>query len=188
MTIDVKSTAELLKKQDNILILSHQSPDGDTLGSGFALFLPLKALGKSVRHECNDEIPKKFHFLSDNIHSDIFQSPSFNVAVDVADCALLGEETAQKYGKNVDLCIDHHMSHREFSKYLLLEDRAAACEIVLEVIKNLCNEFTKEIATCLYTGISTDTGCFRCSNANANTHLCAAFLIEKGAESAKINQ
>ncbi len=187
MTVDVKKAAKLLKENDNIIILSHQNPDGDTLGSGFALFYALKKMGKKVRHECENEVPKKFLFLSDGIKNDSF-SDGFTVTVDVADIKLLGDGLKEKYEGKIDLAIDHHISHREFSPLLLLEDRAAACEIVFSVIKELGVPIDKRIADCLYVGIATDTGCFRYTNTTAHTHLCASELIELGADNGEINR
>ncbi|MBE6835347.1 MAG: bifunctional oligoribonuclease/PAP phosphatase NrnA [Ruminococcaceae bacterium] len=186
MTIDVKKAAELLKENDNIILISHQHPDGDTLGCAFALFYALKKLNKKVHFECQNEIPKKFRFLCNGLVNDEFEN-GFVVSVDVADRKLLGEDIDKKYGEKIDLAIDHHLSHRSFSPFLLLEERAAACEIVFSVIEQLGVEIDRKIANCLYVGISTDTGCFRYTNTTAHTHLCAAKLIELGAENGKIN-
>ena len=187
MIIDTKKAAKLLTENDNIVILSHQNPDGDTLGCGFALFHALKSIGKNVRHECENAVPRKFEFLGKSVINDEFE-PKFVVSVDVADINLLGERTRVKYEGKIDLSIDHHMSHRDFSDYTLTENRASACEIVFGVIKEAGIPVTKEIADCLYLGVSTDTGCFRYSNTNSNTHICAAELISLGADNALINR
>lgn len=187
MTVDVKKAARLLTENDNFIILSHQNPDGDTLGCGFALVLALRKLGKKVRHECENEIPKKFRFLFGDIENDCFEN-GFTVSVDVADIKLLGENTRKKYEGKIDLAIDHHISHREFAEMTLIEDRAAACEIILAVIEEMGVEIDKRIADCLYVGIATDTGCFRYTNTNAHTHLCASRLISLGADNGKINR
>jgi phosphoesterase RecJ-like protein len=187
MTVDVTKAAELLKGSDDILILSHRSPDGDTLGGGFALYYALKKLGKRVRLECADEVPKKFRFLTDGIVKEEFE-PQFTVAVDVADLKLLGDSLAKKYGGKIDLSIDHHLSHRDFSTFSLVEDRAAACEIIYRIIEKLGVAVDSRIADCLYIGIATDTGCFRYSNTSPNTHICAAELIKLGADNAGINK
>jgi len=186
MTIDVSKAAELLRENDNFIILSHQNPDGDTLGSAFALYYALKKLGKKVRLECENEVPKKFRFLCDKIVNDEIEN-GFVVSVDVATENLLGS-LKEKYSGKVILSIDHHMSHTDFSVYSLLEERAAACEIVFRVIEKLGVEIDSRIADCLYIGIATDTGCFRYSNTDADTHLCASELIKLGADNARINK
>ena len=187
MRIDVKQCAELLSEQDNILILTHAHPDGDTLGSGFALCRALLKLGKKARVICADEIPEKYFDAFGTLDMPEFEE-DYIVAVDVATTNLLGE-TSEKYGDKIDLCIDHHNSNTEFAKNLLLDgDAAAACETVMKVIKTLGVEIDKHIADCLFTGISTDTGCFRYASTTAETLKAGAELVELGAENGKINR
>ncbi len=188
MMIDTPSSAaEILKAQDNILILVHGHPDGDTLGCGYSLCRALISMGKKAAVRCSDEIPKKYSYLSQEIE-DLSFEPQFIVSVDVADAALLGKKNQELYGDKVDLSIDHHGSNRIFAKKTLLDDKAAAaCEIMLEVIKALGVEITKDIANCIYTGLSTDTGCFRYSNVTPRTMRMGAEMIEAGADNAAIN-
>lgn len=187
MRIELVEAAGLLRSADNILILCHRNPDGDTLGSGFALLRALKAMGKRVRLCCDDSIPAKFSYLYENIEDEEFEE-AFIVSVDVAEKKLLGEKGNELYGDRVDLSLDHHGTARLFAKKTYCEpESASACEIIFAVIKALGVEISAEIASCLYTGISTDTGCFRYSNVTPRTHRIAAELIEKGADHAKIN-
>ena len=186
MIIDMDSAVEFLKNNNNFLILVHGNPDGDTLGCGLALKEALTFMGKSARVCCNDSVPKKFNYMG-TVDTDDF-TPDKIVAVDVADKKLLGKSFEEKYGDRVDLCIDHHGSNRLFAKETLLDSTAAAaCEIILQVIRKLGVEITKSIADCLYTGLTTDTGCFRYSNVTPRTMRMAADMIETGADNAKIN-
>lgn len=186
MIIDMDSAVEFLKNNNNFLILVHGNPDGDTLGCGLALKEALTSMGKSARVCCNDSVPKKFNYMG-TVDTDDF-TPDKIVAVDVADAKLLGKCFEEKYSDRVDLCIDHHGSNRLFAKETLLDSTAAAaCEIILQVIRKLNVEITKSIADCLYTGLTTDTGCFRYSNVTPRTMRMAADMIEAGAENAKIN-
>ena len=84
----VQQTCEYLKAQNQILILCHQSPDGDTLGSGFGLYYALRAMGKQVRVACSDPIPPQFSFLLPQQMPDF--APQCVATVDVADPQLLG--------------------------------------------------------------------------------------------------
>ena len=94
MRIEVGRAAQMLLEHDDILILTHQSPDGDTLGCGFALYYALKQKGKRVQVLCPDEWPKKFDYLyKEYIEEDFI--PKYVVAVDVADPKLLGRLCAQ---------------------------------------------------------------------------------------------
>ena len=185
--IDVKQCASLLKEYDNYLILSHRHPDGDTLGSAFALKRALDLLGKKSMVRCNDEMPEKYSYLWQGIDNSEIKFDKI-IAVDVADKKLLGEEFEAKYGDDVFLCIDHHMSNREYAKNLLLEDRAAAAVVIYEVICQLDVEITPEIANCVYTGLATDTGCFMFSNTTPTVHRIAAEVMEKGADYTLINR
>ena len=184
--LDLASVCAYLKEQDNLLILTHVSPDGDTLGSAYALKLGLEKLGKSVQVICCDKIPHKYdYFIFDEGYDFI---PEAVVAVDVADIKLLGDYYTQFEGR-VDLNIDHHISNTRYAKRLYLDHNAAACaECVFDILSFLGVEFDKDIANALYTGLSTDTGCFKYSNVTARTHIIAAKLYEIGIDAAEINR
>ncbi len=185
--IGIKECVALLKEFDNYLILSHRNPDGDTLGSAFALKRALDQLGKKSMVRCNDDIHPKFSYLWDGVDNSDIKFDKI-IAVDVADKKLLGEDFETKYGDNVFLNIDHHMSNREYAKNLLLEDRAAAAVVIYEVIRQLGVEITPEIASCVYTGLATDTGCFMYSNTTPTVHRIAAEVMAKGADYPLINR
>lgn len=183
--IDLSETASLLQCADHILILTHRNPDGDTLGSGFALMHALHVLGKNAAVACGDDIPHKYSYMFGD--EETF-SPSYIVAVDVADPKLLGDKFSEMYGNKVNLCIDHHVSNVEYADNLYLRECAATCEIIYDLINALGVEIDKKMADCLYTGVSTDTGCFLFSNVTPYTHRVAAALIEKGADYVYINK
>lgn len=187
MKTDLKRAAGLLCEKDNILILTHRNPDGDTLGSGFALLRALKNMGKRARLINADPIPEKFSYLYEGISEDSF-TEDFVVSVDVAERKLLGETLGAEYGDRVDLAIDHHESSRLFAKETYCEqDSASCCEIIYLLLEAMGTPVTKEIADCIYTGCSTDTGCFRYSNVTPRTHEIAAKLLEAGADHSRIN-
>ena len=183
---DLQRAAELLLAWDNILVLSHRSPDGDTLGSASGLCRALIALGKNVQFGCADEIPAKFAYLFDGIEFGAFE-PEHIVTVDVPDKALLG--SLEYLGEKVELAIDHHATHRYFAKETWVEgDAGAACMLVAKLVPALGVKITPEIADCLYTGIATDSGCFLYPGAGPELHRIAADLIECGARYAEINR
>lgn len=186
MRIDVKECAGLLKAHDNILILTHAHPDGDTLGSGFALLRALLQLGKTARVINDDEIPEKYSYLFEDLTPQQFKE-DYIVAVDVATENLLGG-LQHIYSGKIDLCIDHHLTNTQYAQNLLLRDTPAACEIVYDVINELGTGIDKKTADCLYTGISTDTGCFRYASTTAHSYRIAARLIELGANNGLINR
>ena len=184
--VSIEEAAQLLLAHDKILILCHRSPDGDTLGSGFGLLHALQTLGKTARVDCADVIAPKYSYLFPQTVSDF--EPEYVVAVDVADPRLLGANE-ELWGDKVNLCIDHHGSNRDYAENLLLEaDSAAACEVLYLLVKELGVELTAQMADCFYTGIATDTGCFRYSNTSVRTHRIAAELMELGCHFQTINQ
>lgn len=185
--IDEKSAARLLRENDNILILTHRNPDGDTIGSGFALLHALKKLGKTVKVVCTDPFPEKYGYIAHSNNDDVGENP-YVVAVDVADMELIGAQYRAKYEHGVNLCIDHHISNKEFAENLCLRSCSATCEIIYDVIKAMGVEIDKSVADSLYTGIATDTGCFLFSSVTARTHIIAADLIEHGADFFEINR
>lgn len=187
MTVDLKGVASLLKQRERVAVLCHQSPDGDTLGSAAALCLALQRLGKQARMECSDPFPQKYDYMLAPVQREAFE-PDLVLAVDVADEKLLGEKLGGLYGGRVELCVDHHASHRQFAPLFYVDAAAAAAaEIIFELVGLLGVQMDKEIANCLFTGISTDTGCFRYGNATPRTHRIAAQLMEAGAQAADIN-
>lgn len=185
--VSVGQAAALLREADRILLLTHQFPDGDTLGSAFALCRALHVLGKQAAVVCNDDIPEKYEYMWDGLEKQEFE-PAFICAVDVATAELLGESLLP-FAERVELCIDHHGSHREYEKKLLLDATAGAnAMIILSVIDELGVEIDAAMADCLYTGLATDTGCFKYSNTTPLTHRMAARLMEAGAHAEAINR
>ncbi len=185
----LSDTADFLKQKDNFVILTHQNPDGDTLGSGFGLAMLLDKMGKKSTVICSDEIPKKYAYFTDLAPQNAdFNAETTVVAVDVADSKLLGK-LEKEYASEVQLCIDHHISNIGYAKATYLDsDAAANCECIYDLAKALSLEIDKNLALALYTGISTDTGCFRFSNTTAKTHRIGADLIETGIDTAEINR
>lgn len=183
----LEQVCESLKQQDNILILAHMNPDGDTLGSSFALLFALQALGKRARVECADEFPLRYRFMFPDYVPEQFE-PQFIVAADIADTQLFGKKSERYIGK-VDICIDHHPSNTLYAcGTYLVPEAAATAEIMCDVVDALGVALTLPIATCIYTGLSTDTGCFRFSNTTAKTHMTASRTIALGVDNAEINR
>ena len=188
MRIDMHETAQLLEKSDNILLLCHSHPDGDTLGSATALAHALISMGKKVNVECSDPIPKDFSFMFEGLESFEFE-PELIAAIDVADIKLLGRESEGKYQGRIDLCIDHHGSNMLYADKVYLEpDSASTAEIMFLLLKTMGAEITPVMASCLFTGASTDTGCFRFSNTTVRTFEIAAELAKLGADTYNIIQ
>ena len=181
--MNVVECAEWLKARDNILLLTHVRPDGDTLGSAAALCSALRRCGKNAALYKNPDITEKYYKYVSSYIEDSF-AYDCAVAVDAAEKHMLcsGFEGA------VQLCIDHHPSNSHYADDLLLNAGKASCgEIVLEVIKALCGDVSHEEASLLYMAVSTDCGCFRYANVTAETFAAASELVGYGAQVQKLN-
>ena len=175
-----------LKEHNNYVILTHVAPDGDTLGSAYALKYGLESLNKTAQVICCDQIPHKYdYFINDN---NVDFIPETVVAVDVADIKLLGDLYSQFEGR-IDLCIDHHISNTKYAQRLYLDSNAsAAAECVFEILDELGATLDRTTANALYTGLSTDTGCFKYASVTEKTHRIAAKLHKIGVDAAEINR
>ena len=187
-SVDRQTAVLRLRGAEDVLILCHKNPDGDTIGCAGALCLALKALGKNAAVLCSDPIPSLYDFMGLELFDSSF-TPGFVVAVDVASIQLFGDRNnVQKYAEHVDLCIDHHASNSGYAYETLLDPgAAAACELMIDVIEEMGVPLAPAIADCLYTGVSTDTGCFRFSSTTARTHKAAARVMEAGANIEMLN-
>lgn len=185
--ITLSEAATLLLENDNFHILTHRYPDGDTLGCAFALCYALRSIGKNANVKVAPTVPTKFTYLCEDYKEQDFDY-EFVVSVDVAAPSLLGE-LYDLYHDKIDLCVDHHGSNSMVADNICVDaTAAAACEIVYLLIKEMGAKITKNIANALYTGISTDTGCFCYTNTTAQSHKIAAELMECGCDFAKINR
>jgi len=185
-TNNIAEVADFFKGNDCFGILTHQFPDGDTLGSAYALCGMLQQLGKRAKVLVNgNKLPDRFEYLQAGIDKTDFFVNNY-VSVDVADSKLLGELAV--YVGQIKLAIDHHSTHKPFADVYYVNTLAANCENIAELGYEMNVTITKDIANALYTGIATDTGCFKYSNTTPQTHKIAAQLMECGCDAAGINK
>ena len=185
--LNLRQTARYLKKHNNYIILTHASPDGDTLGSAYALYYALNEIGKTACVLCDDVIPQKYDYFARKTDHVLMENATI-VAVDVADERLLGA-LQEEFGGKINLCIDHHISNTRFAENLYLDAKAAAtAESMYELIEKMKVNINDITAKALYTGLATDTGCFKYSNVTAKTHLIAAELYNYNINAAEINR
>ena len=186
--LTIKDVAKFLKERDNFRILCHQNPDGDTIGSAFALASALGKIGKNAHICCSDAFPPQYSYMTGGEH--INEDLPFDtlITVDIADKQLIGKKY-EHLGNRVDLIIDHHYSNTLYAENCYVNsDSASNCENIYDIIVELGVEIDKHIADCIYTGITTDTGCFRYSSVNHRTHTVACEVIKAGAEHDVINK
>ena len=187
--IDLNKTCELLKNSGSLVILTHKNPDGDTLGTAYALWHNLGKIGIRSRVVCSADYPKRYSIIKDyyEANSPCDFEPDAVVAVDCAGIRLFPEE-AEPYKDRVLLAIDHHSTHQDYAEYTYVDARKESCAgIMAQVIDCLGVEWDTYTAKCLYTGVSTDTGCFRYTNTTSESLELAARLYRYDIEAAKLN-
>ena len=186
--VTVAEAARALREADDILILTHRRPDGDTAGCAGALCRGLRALGKNAYIGVNPEITKRYAPLITNCYPAEDFSPKYIVTTDIADYGLL-TDNAEEYKDKIDLILDHHRSNRMEAVHKLVRPEAGGCcEVIFDVLEELGVPFTEDIARCIYIGVSTDTGCFKFSNTVPHTLRVAARCLEAGVDGGEINR
>lgn len=183
--------SRFIRENDNFLLIAHVSPDGDTLGSCLALHAALLQLGKKAQIACEEPVPPLLTFL-DNSEAVVgvegikpFDSVIF---VDCADISRTGTLQPIIEGASKSLCIDHHETNPCYAKENWIVDCAATGEIIFELLNELNINITKEIATCLFAAISTDTGNFAYSNTTPTTFEITAKLLRCGFDLPEANR
>ncbi len=188
--ITTAEIADIIEKKDNIAVICHIRPDGDTVGSAFGLKFGYPE--KNIAVVCGHTVPKRLMFIADGqeiyLPNELPFEPDFVISVDTANFELIGDGTLAALGKErADIKIDHHLSGEEMASLCYTDHTSAACaEIIYEILAEK-NRVTKSAASALYAAIASDTGCFKYSNTTPKTHIIAARTIEAGADFCEIN-
>ena len=185
--LTVGETAALLRTFDNVLILTHIRPDGDTVGCAAALCAGLRALGKTAYLLPNPGLTETTAPYAAAYSAPEDFQPEAVVSTDIATTSLF-PENALSYQDRVDLAIDHHPSFEHFGKANIVRPEAAACgELIYDILARL-GPITVETALPLYVAVSTDTGCFAYANTTSHTHAVAAALMRTGIDYQSVNK
>ncbi len=184
MEVSIREIAEKMKEFDNFCIIYHIRPDGDCIGSSFALALALQSMGKKCTVEGQDEVPHIHRYLTDRVKLDTVSNPTY-IAVDSATPERVG-----KYSdKHFTFCIDHHQNTIENFDYRYVEEKCGACsEIIFKIIREMGVTVTKQMAELLYTAIVSDTLSFRTNDTTAQTFQVASELAKTGIDVFRIGR
>ncbi|HPF53198.1 MAG TPA: bifunctional oligoribonuclease/PAP phosphatase NrnA [Clostridia bacterium] len=183
-------TASFIEKNDGFLLVSHISPDGDTMGSALALYAALKKLGKSAQLVCVDPVPQYLSFMH---NSSEFRLPAlaqpFNAVIFI-DCADESRTGMPELFANrkPSLSIDHHRTNPMFADVNLVERRAATGELMYKVIRRIGAEIDRDMAECLFTAIATDSGNFAYAATEPDTFRISGDLLECGFDLPELNR
>jgi bifunctional oligoribonuclease and PAP phosphatase NrnA len=185
---DMTAVVEMLRGNDRFLVVTHENPDGDALGSLRAIALGLRALGKDVVTYLSGDapLPAEYGFLD---LGDLRRTLPHDlgdrvlVAVDCASARRIAPDDLAVSGARLVIDIDHHHDNTRFgAENLIVADASSTAEIVRDVLRELGVELTPAIAEALYVGLVTDTGRFQYSNTTPKALRLAAELVEAGAD------
>ena len=187
MTID--NIKEEIEKANDIVILTHECPDGDAVGSALAMYLTLKKLNKDV-DVIIPEYTNTFKFLpgAESIKKE-GKEEAYDLAISVDVTGIRRMNGFAKYFENAKtkIQIDHHQVNDMFADYNFVNPDSPACaQILILVIEKLGIEIDEEIGTCLLTGIITDTGGFKYEGVSAETFEFTSWLLTKGVNVSEI--
>ncbi|HEX9664628.1 MAG TPA: DHH family phosphoesterase [Patescibacteria group bacterium] len=197
LDITCKKILDQINQSIHILVVPHKKPDGDAIGSALAMSLLLDQLGKRHRVFCLDPVSQPFQFLPewDRVETDpkIFREKRFDLIV-VLDSGDLNYSGIDRYLEKIDyprpaiINIDHHSTSEFFGEInLVLADYSSTCQVLHDFIRKSNLILTKDIATCLLTGIITDTGGFTNPATTFDSLETASQLLLAGAKFYKIN-
>ncbi|MFH0824807.1 MAG: bifunctional oligoribonuclease/PAP phosphatase NrnA [Pseudomonadota bacterium] len=178
--------AEILRTEDEFLVVSHINPDGDAVGSLLGMYAALKEMGKSVSALAGAPIPDTYGFLPGfaDVRTDpatITRLPRWIVAVDTAEENRIAGDLGPFREHAVIVNIDHHRTNPGFGRYNLVEPLASStAEVIFRLLRYAGFKLSAEVGKCLYTGLITDTGAFRYSSVTGETLRLGADLLDLG--------
>src|SRR6185437_2619676 len=186
-TTDLKAIADALRRHDRFLVVTHENPDGDALGSLLAMTIALQRLGKDpvMYLPGKNPLPAEYGFMP--LEGVVREPPAdaaerVLLAVDCAKEDRIGDEAARSRAPLV-INIDHHHDNTRFGDLnLIVADASSTGEVLRDVFAELGLELTPELAAPLYIALVTDTGRFQYANTTPKALRLAAELVEAGAD------
>jgi bifunctional oligoribonuclease and PAP phosphatase NrnA len=191
---DLKAVADAIRSNDRFLVISHENPDGDALGSLLSTHLALQQLGKDSLMLLAGDVPLPAEYRFMRLDGLLREPPAdaterVLVAVDCAKEERLGPVPELLPSAPLVLDIDHHHDNSRFGNVnLIVPDASSTGEVLRDVIRELGVELTPEIAEPLYVALVTDTGRFQYSNTTPKAFRLAAELVEAGADVRRVFQ
>jgi phosphoesterase RecJ-like protein len=191
---DFNATVRALREAERVLLVTHESPDGDALGSLVAMKLACEQLGKDVVAYLTPEtgLPREYAFMD---LAGVLRAPPEDcesrvlVALDCANARRIGPDQSPHERAASILNIDHHHDNSRFGDVnLVIADASSTAEILAEILAALEIDLTPSLAEALYIGVLTDTGRFQYGNTTPKTLRLAADLLESGADAHRIFQ
>ncbi|MEI6132521.1 MAG: bifunctional oligoribonuclease/PAP phosphatase NrnA [Bacillota bacterium] len=193
MRDELKFIADAIFAAQKIVLFTHISLDGDSLGSSGALALVLENMKKEVFILTETSVPGALEFLPVQhlIVTELPEGfvPELSIALDCGDRERFADREKIFDSASVTANIDHHRTNIGYAQLNCVDkNKSSTSELVYEMIKDMNVEITKDVAKCIYVGLATDTGGFRHANTNSDTHLCASELLKYGLNIAPLSQ
>lgn len=200
---DIKEIKQLLEKPKRIVIIPHKNPDGDAIGSTLGLYHYLKAKKHNVIVITPNDYPDFLKWIPGEDTIIQYESNTINSKPLIENAELIftldfnalyrtGEmEQVLVKAEAIKIIIDHHQQPEDYAKYVYSDvSISSTCQMVYHFLEMLddIEALNKDIATCLYVGIMTDTGSFRFASTTSTTHRVVADLIDKGANNVQIHK
>lgn len=187
----------LITEAKLILLIAHQKPDGDTLGSTAAFSLFLDQLGKNYRIFCADQVPDFFYFLpnikkfTNQLEQTKEEKFDLVIAIDCGDFKRTGlSEFINSWQQPYQIInLDHHQSNPQFGHFNIVQpELSSTAEIIFYLFREWKVMINKEMATALLNGVFTDTGAFSTPSTTLNSLITASFLLNYGGRLQEINK
>lgn len=192
---DLSSLVDLISKEEEFILATHVNPDGDAIGSLLGLGLLLRKMDKWVfaGHPTNGKLPPQYSFLPGREllrnPSECSSRPTCFIAIDCANLERLGKMRTPAQKARLLINLDHHHDNTGFGHLNMVDESySATAEIIFAISQRLGQKLDRDIATCLYTGIVTDTGRFQYSNTNQRTFQVAQEMLAYGVSPTHIFQ
>ena len=189
----------VISSAQHVVLLTHQSPDGDAMGSSLAMYHYIKLLGKDAQVIVPNAFPDFLAWMpgADTVLLYDAQMAEANSSLEEADLVICTDFNApSRIGALGDkmltlacpkLMIDHHLHPTDFADFIVSEPEASStCELVYEVLTTLQAKLSTDIATCLYTGLMTDTGNFSYNSNRPQIYSIISHLVAAGANKDEI--
>ena len=171
-----------IERSNSILLLTHESPDGDAIGSVLAFYHYLISINKSV-HMVILDMPKIFNFLPsiDRVVDNTDKEYDLGIVVDCASRERIGQKEDLFSKCNKTICIDHHISNNNYCDYNIVEgNTSSCCQVIYYLFKEWNVEINNEIGEVLISGVLTDTNGFGINNVDTKTYMLASEMMDLG--------
>lgn len=181
----MKKIINEIKKAKKVIIFTHRDPDGDAIGSMIAMYIALSSIGKNVDMFCSNKVPDIYRFLpsSKKVKNKAGVRYDLGIFVDCGSIERVNGKADFDTHADTTINIDHHPDNTRFGDINYIEGISSVSEIIFKLFKKMNIKITKDIATCLYAGVITDTGNFRYDYTTSDTFETAKQLKKAGADS-----